>query len=98
MLSELFGVSYRQSEFYTEKEGASALEKLRSYSTAGAQNRPVILQVDQGDFNHAVTFDKVQDGEVFFRDPYGVLRSMPEDQFPKLVVALNAPTSLGITY
>ena len=28
MLSELFGVSYRQSQFYTEQEGVSALQKL----------------------------------------------------------------------
>ena len=54
------------------------------------------FQIDQGDFNHAVTFERVQDQRVYFRDPYGVLRSMPEQQFPKFVMGVNAPRDLNI--
>ena len=96
VLRQLFGVNYISKNFLTEAEGAKALEKLKGYDTRGAQNRPVILQIDQGDFNHAVTFERVQDSRVYFRDPYGVLRSMPENQFPKVVMAVNAPRDLNI--
>jgi len=96
VLRQLFGVNYESENFRTEAQGAKALENLRGYDARGAQNRPIILQIDQGDFNHAVTFERVKDGRVFFRDPYGVLRSMPEAQFPKFVMAINAPRDLNI--
>ncbi len=96
VLRQLFGVNYESKNFLNEAEGAKALEKLRGYDTRGAQNRPIILQIDQGDFNHAVTFERVSDQRVYFRDPYGVLRSMPEQQFPKFVMAVNAPRDLNI--
>ena len=60
VLRQLFGVNYESKNFLTEAEGAKALEKLRNYDTRGAQNRPIILQLDQGDFNHAVTFERVR--------------------------------------
>lgn len=96
VLRQLFGVNYESKNFLSEAEGAKALENLRDYDTRGAQNRPIILQIDQGDFNHAVTFERVKDERVYFRDPYGVLRSMPEQQFPKFVMAINAPRDLNI--
>lgn len=96
VLRELFGVNYRSELFQTEAEGAKVLEKLRGYDARGNQNRPVILQLDQGDFNHAVTFERVAENRVYFRDPYGELRSMPEDQFKTFVVGMNAPKDLGI--
>ncbi|MGV3621788.1 MAG: hypothetical protein ACO1OB_13270 [Archangium sp.] len=96
VLRQLFGVNYESKQFLTEADGAKALEKLRDYSARGAQNRPIVLQIDQGDFNHAVTLDSVKDGRVLFRDPYGVLRSMPEDNFAKYVVAMNAPRDLNV--
>ncbi len=96
VLRQLFGVNYESKNFLTEAEGAKALEKLRTVDTRGAQNRPIILQLDQGDFNHAVTFERISEQRVFFRDPYGVLRSMPEQQFPKFVMAVNAPRDLNI--
>ena len=96
VLRQLFGVNYESKNFLTEAQGAQALENLRNYDTKGAQNRPIILQIDQGDINHAVTFERVKDERVYFRDPYGVLRSMPEQQFPKFVVAINAPRDLNI--
>ncbi len=96
VLRQLFGVNYESKNFLSEAEGAKALEKLRTINTRGAQNRPIILQLDQGNFNHAVTFERVSEQRVFFRDPYGVLRSMPEQQFPKFVMAVNAPRDLNI--
>ena len=96
VLRQLFGINYESKHFLDEAQGAKALENLRNYETKGAQNRPIILQIDQGDFNHAVTFERVKDQRVFFRDPYGVLRSMPEDHFSKYVMAINAPRDLNI--
>ena len=96
MLRQLFGVNYVSKNFMSEAEGAKALEKLRTYDASKNQNRPIILQIDQGQFNHAVSLDKVSDGRVYFRDPYGVLRSMTEAQFPKFVMAINAPRDMNI--
>jgi hypothetical protein len=96
LLRQLFGVNYESKQFYTEAEGAKALEKLRTYDARGNQNRPIVLHLDQGDINHAVTLEKVSDQRVFFRDPYGVLRSMPEDYFAKFVVSINAPRDLNV--
>ncbi len=96
VLRELFGVNYRSELFQTEAEGAKVLEKLRTYDSKTSQNRPIILQIDQGNFNHAVTFERVADQRVYFRDPYGELRSMPEAQFKTFVVGMNAPKDLNI--
>jgi hypothetical protein len=96
VLRQLFGVNYESKNFLSEAEGAKALEKLRAVDTRGMQNRPIILQIDQGDFNHAVTFEQVKDQRVYFRDPYGILRSMPEDFFPKYVMAVNAPRDMNV--
>jgi hypothetical protein len=93
MLRNLFGVRYSTETFYDPKQGAKALETLRGFDAKGSQNRPIILDIDQGAINHAVTLEKVVDGRVQFRDPYGVLRSMPEELFPKYVVAMHVPQS-----
>jgi len=94
ILRQLFGVRYTNDALYTEAEGARALESLRGFDAVGAQNRPILLEIDQGATNHAVTLERVAQGRVFFRDPYGVLRSMPEELFPKYVVAIHRPTDL----
>ncbi len=91
ILRQLFGVRYTNDTLYTEGEGARALERLRGFDALGQRNRPVILEIDQGPSNHAVTLERVAEGRVFFRDPYGVLRSMPENLFPKYVVAIHQP-------
>ncbi len=96
VLRQLFGVNYESKQFLTEADGAKALEKLRTYTARGEQNRPIVLQIDQGDVNHAVTLDSVKNERVYFRDPYGVLRSMPEAHFAKYVVAMNAPRDLNV--
>lgn len=91
LLSQLFGVKYSTDNLKDEKEGAKVLESLRGFNAVGAQNRPIILHIDQGDYNHAVTLESVKAGRVQFRDPYGVLRSMPEELFPKYVMAVQRP-------
>jgi hypothetical protein len=91
LLTQLFGVKYSTDNLKDEKEGAKVLETLRGFDAVGAQNRPIILHIDQGDYNHAVTLERIQGGRVQFRDPYGVLRSMPEELFAKYVVAVQRP-------
>ena len=96
VLRQLFGVNYESKNFLTEAQGQKALAKLRDYDARGNQNRPIILALDQGSFNHAVTFERVSGQQVYFRDPYGILRSMPEADFGKVVMAVNAPRDLNI--
>jgi hypothetical protein len=96
LLTRLFGVQYSTDNLKDEKEGAKVLETLRGFDARGAQNRPVILHIDQGDYNHAVTLERITGGRVQFRDPYGVLRSMPEELFPKVVMAVQRPVDTKI--
>jgi hypothetical protein len=91
LLEQLFGVKYSTRNFYTEADGQKALDALQGFDSTQNQNRPVILQIDQGAINHAVTLEKVADGRVTFRDPYGVLRSIPQELFPKYVVGVQQP-------
>jgi len=96
ILRQLFGVRYHTETLYNEADGKKALESLRGFDARGAQNRPVLIDIDQGTINHAVTLERVRDGRVFFRDPYGVVRSMPEALFPKYVVAVHRPADSTI--
>ena len=92
LLSQVFGVKYSSSILETEAESGRALERLRKYDPMGPEHKPVIFEINQGSFNHAVTFEQVKGGRVFFRDPYGVPRSIPEEMFVKHVVAMHYPT------
>lgn len=96
VLRQLFDVNYRSELFQTTAEAGKYLEKLKSIDGRENPNRPIILQVDQGDFNHAVTYDHVKDNDVFYRDPYGVLRTMTTAEFTASVVGMNAPKDLNI--
>ncbi len=96
LLRQVFGVNYESSKLRNAKDGGKFLEKIRDYDARGAENRPIILHIDQGPYNHAVTLDSVRDGKVFYRDPYGVLRSMPEEVFPHVVHWVNAPRDLNV--
>ena len=93
MLTQLFGVKYGTDTLFSEAEGAKALLKLRGFDATANENenRPVLLDLDQGDVNHAVTLERIADGQVFFRDPYGELRSMSEATAVKSVVAIHRP-------
>ncbi len=94
MLRQLFGVRYETKTLATESSRAKALVDLRDYSTVG-KNRPVLLEIDQGNFNHAVTYEMQKNDRVFFRDPYGQIRSMPSEAFIKHVVAVHKPQEMG---
>lgn len=91
LLEKLFGVNYSINRLFTEKEAAGALKKLEGWDARGARNRPIVVDIDQGKFNHAVTLESVTKEKVLFRDPYGVLRSMAADAFPKVAVAIHMP-------
>ncbi|MBI3183648.1 MAG: hypothetical protein HYZ28_16040 [Myxococcales bacterium] len=93
LLQHLFGVEYSTRKLFDSRQASEALELLRPYDARG-RNRPVILEVNMGRWNHAVTFEQVTGGRVHFRDPYGRQGSMPEDKFLKLVVAVHVPSSL----
>ena len=90
MLRQLFGVKYETKSLPTESSRAKALNDLRNYVTAGS-NRPVLLEIDQGNFNHAVTYEMQKNDRVYFRDPYGQIRSMPQQAFINHVVAVHKP-------
>jgi hypothetical protein len=94
ILRQLFGIKYTNDTLFSEAEGAKALESLRGFDAAQAQNRPILLEIDQGPYNHVVTLERVAEGRVFFRDPYGVLRSMPEELFRTYVVAIHRPSEM----
>jgi hypothetical protein len=99
MLEKLFGVSYTTQNLQKPDGSAipgepeRALEMLESYQTSGA-NRPVILEISLGDWNHAVTFQGVEGDRVKFRDPYGVERSMSKDEFLRSVCTIHVPTEV----
>ncbi len=96
LLEKLFGVNYSINRLFTEKEAAGALAKLEGWDARGYRNRPIVVDIDQGKFNHAVTLESVTKEKVVFRDPYGVLRSMPANAFPKVAVALHVPMDVKL--
>ncbi len=91
LIEQLFNIRYSTKNLFSEADGQKMLDTLRGFDATKNQNRPVILQIDQGKINHAVTLEKISDGRVMFRDPYGSLRSMPENLFPKYVVGVSRP-------
>jgi hypothetical protein len=96
LLEKLFGVKYSIDRLFTENEASKAFSKLEGWDARGFRNRPIVVDIDQGKFNHAVTLESVTKEKVTFRDPYGVLRSMPADAFPKVAVAIHLPTDVKL--
>lgn len=94
MLNQLFGVKYTTDELPDSASRAKELNQLKSYVAVG-RNRPVLMEIDQGTFNHAVTFEMMKDNKIFFRDPYGTLRSMTQDAFLQHIVAVHKPESMS---
>lgn len=93
-LKALFGVKYQSKEFVTEEMGAAALKELKashSFANFEQRNRPILMDINQGEVNHAVVFDFAQAGHVYFHDPYGVARVMTDEAFIKNVVAIHQP-------
>jgi hypothetical protein len=93
LLTQLFAVPYATEKLRNPEQATKALTELRGYDTRSG-NRPVILELDMGTFNHAVTYEFMKEGRVFFRDPYGAERSMPEAAFLKHVSTVHLPASL----
>lgn len=95
ILDQLFGVDYSTTLIEGEAQGANALLALQGYDASREPGKPVIVDVEAsnklGRFNHAVTLKSVKAGLVEFRDPYGVIRSMPMTDFQKYVVAVHQP-------
>ncbi len=94
LLGQLFGVKYSTDELPDAASRAKELNSLKSYVAVG-RNRPVLMEIDQGSFNHAVTFEMMKDSKIYFRDPYGTLRSMTQDAFLAHIVAVHKPDDLG---
>ena len=94
MLDQMFGVKYQTDELPDTASRAKELASLKDYVAVG-RNRPVLMEIDQGNFNHAVTFEMMKDDKIFFRDPYGTLRSMTQDAFLAHIVAVHKPEDLG---
>jgi hypothetical protein len=94
LLQQLFGAKYLTQSLETPAQAKAMLDQLRGYSAAGV-NRPVLLEVDEGAFNHVVTYEKASGGKVFYRDPYGHESSMTEAAFKKNVVTVHLPDALG---
>jgi hypothetical protein len=96
LLEKLFGVNYSINRLYSENEATNAFAKLVGWDARGNRNRPIVVDIDQGKFNHAVTLESVSKEKVVFRDPYGVLRSMPSEAFPKVAVAIHMPMDVKV--
>jgi hypothetical protein len=92
VVEQLFGTKYTVNNLRDENEGAKVLETLRDFNANNSQNRPILMHLDQGSFNHAVTLHRIHDGQVFFRDPYGTMRSFDENLFAKMVMSVERPT------
>lgn len=94
LLEKLFGVGYSVDRLFSESEANAVLAKLQGFDARGAQNRPIIVDIDQGKFSHAVTLEAVSTDRIVYRDPFGVLRSMEASMFPRVAVAVHLPTDL----
>jgi hypothetical protein len=94
MLDQLFGVKYVTDELPDTASRAAELNDLKNYVAVG-RNRPVLMEIDQGSFNHAVTFEMMKDNKIYFRDPYGTLRSMSQDAFLQHIVAVHKPEDMA---
>jgi hypothetical protein len=89
LLQQLLGIDYAQKPLTTRSDRAFELEALRV--DPPAKNRPTVLVLDEGHRKHVVTFEMERNSRVFFRDPHGELRSMPDEAFLKYVVAVHRP-------
>jgi hypothetical protein len=87
MVGELFGAEYDTIEVTND---AQATAQLNSIMSKEKPNRPVLFDIDMGDFNHCVALDKIVGNDVFFRDPYtGKEMSMSKDEFRQRLVAVH---------
>jgi len=87
MVGELFGVEYETREIAND---AQATNELNLIMGREKPNRPVLFDIDMGDFNHCVALDKIEGNYVYFRDPYtGKEASMTKAEFRERLVAVH---------
>lgn len=87
MVGELFGAKYETLEIGTDAEATTELNEIMSQERP---NRPVLFDIDMGDFNHCVALEKIVGNRVYYRDPYtGDMQSMSKDDFRKRLVAVH---------
>src|SRR5207244_10330374 len=94
MLSQLFGTRYAAVNLTTPQQRDDMVKELRSYDPKKAR-RAVVMDIDLGQHNHAVTFDGIKGDRVFFRDPYGRRSSMSVEQFKSDVCTVHVPNSVA---
>ena len=87
MVGELFGAKYETLEIGSDAEATAELNQIMSQERP---NRPVLFDIDMGDFNHCVALDRIQGDRVYYRDPYsGEMESMSKDEFRRKLVAVH---------
>ncbi|MBI3183332.1 MAG: hypothetical protein HYZ28_14440 [Myxococcales bacterium] len=90
MLEALFGTKYEAVGKGNLAHQKKLIEFLRSRPSFESE-RPIILNLDMGKTNHAVTFMRVENGRVFYRDPYGEVESMSVRELRRRLTAVHAP-------
>lgn len=87
MVGELFGAKYETREIGSDAEATAELNQIMSQERP---NRPVLFDIDMGDFNHCVALERIQGDRVYYRDPYsGEMESMSKDEFRQKLVAVH---------
>lgn len=112
--SQLFGREYTNIAPDSDEEAQEALELLERFDSTG-DTPPAIVGVRMGDDDdptfHAMTFDRVEDGKVYFRNPWGPgtseplgltvedpdtgLYSMTVEEFRDRVTGVRMPTDIA---
>ncbi|MCC6334457.1 MAG: hypothetical protein IT380_10780 [Myxococcales bacterium] len=87
MVGELFGVEYETREIGSDAEATAELNEIMSRERP---SRPVLFDIDMGDFNHNVSLDRISGDRVYYRDPYtGRETSMSKEEFRQRLVAVH---------
>lgn len=87
MVGQLFGVGYQTVEVQSDAQADQVIGEMLSMERP---NRPVLFDLDMGDFNHLVALDGFDGNNVRFRDPYtGEVETMPFSEFRSQLVAVH---------
>lgn len=92
LLDQLFGPGYETYQLSTEAEWRDVLTELGTFTAK--RDRPVVINLDQGSYNHAVTLEHIDNGQATYRDPYGALRTVTLNVLADYMVAIHMPRSL----
>ncbi|MEW6432739.1 MAG: hypothetical protein AB1730_14640 [Myxococcota bacterium] len=87
MVGELFGVRYETREIGSDAEATAELNEILARERP---NRPVLFDIDMGEFNHCVSLEGVRGDRVYYRDPTtGRTESMSKAEFRERLVAVH---------